>query len=90
MRIKKIKLSEKVLYYSTVKMPEGFEIFRPKIVSDIFLTNFFEDHKLPFCRSLQTLITYISDYARVENKLNLVEHSKRGMFFQTNENSEPM
>ena len=90
MRIKKIKLSEKILYYSTVKMPKGFEIYRPKIASDIFLKNFFKDYNPPFCKTLQTLVTYISDYMRVENKLNLVEHNKRGMFFQTNENSEPM
>ena len=53
MRIKKKILSEKILYYAQVKMPKGFEIIRSDIVRDILLTNFYEDHKVLFNKSLQ-------------------------------------
>jgi|TARA_R110000803_G_C11987305_1_gene321506 hypothetical protein len=90
MRIKKKLLSEKALYFAQAKMPKGFEINRPSIVSDIFLSNFYEDYKPPFNKALHSLIIYVSDFMRLENKLDLIPHNKKGMFFEKNENSNLM
>ena len=90
MRIKKKILSEKILYYAQVKMPKGFEIIRSDIVRDILLTNFYEDHKVLFNKSLQAVVTYVSDFMRLENRKDLVPHSRRGLVFDKNENSKPM
>ena len=79
MRIKKKILSEKILYYAQVKMPKGFEIIRSDIVRDILLTNFYEDHKVLFNKSLQAVVTYVSDFMRLENRKDLVPHSRRGL-----------
>jgi hypothetical protein len=86
--IEKIKLSEKKLYCSNIDMPKGFEIERPTITSDIFLCNFYKDYKPPHNHALQKIITYVCDFMRLENKLDLIPHSKRGMFFEKNENSD--
>lgn len=88
MKINKINLSEKSLYFGEVKMPKGFEIERPTITSDIFLSNFYEDYKPPHNLSLERIITYVSDFIRLENDLDLIPHSKKGMFFEKNENSD--
>ena len=90
MRIKKKILSKKVLYYAQVNMPKGFEIVRSDIVQDILLTNYYSDHKVPFNKSLDAIVKYVSDFMRVENHIDLIVYNMRGLVFDKNESSKPM
>ena len=88
MEIKKIKLSEKIIYYGEVKMPEGFELDSSSFVKDIFLSKFYEDYKAPPNIEEHRLHTYINEFIYLKFKINLILLNSYGLFFEKNEKSK--
>lgn len=87
--INKKILSEISLYHGFVKMPKGFEIEKDELVKNIFLSKYYENINYPFSISFDKLKTYVSDFIKVEHKLNLVPKKIYGNFYEKNEISEP-
>jgi hypothetical protein len=88
MEIKKIKLSEKIIYHGEVKMPEGFELDNSSFVKDIFLSQFYKNYKAPANIEQQRLHTYINEFINLKFKINLISLNSYGLFFEKNEKSK--
>lgn len=89
-KINKKILSEVIMYEGVVQMPEGFEIQKDEIVKHITAHQYYEDYKIPFCKEVSRIETYILDYLRAEYKLPFETGKKAiGYFYQSNERSKP-
>jgi hypothetical protein len=86
--INKKILSEIALYKGKVKMPKGFEINNEELVNNIFLSQYYENFEYPFSISFDKLNKFISDYMRLEHKLNLVPKKITGNFYEKGESSK--
>jgi len=87
--INKKVLSEIALYGGTVKMPEGFEIEKEELTKNIFLSQYYENFEYPFSITFDKLKNFITDFIKVEHKLNLVPKKIYGNFYEKNEFSKP-
>jgi hypothetical protein len=73
-------LSEIDLYFSKIKMPEGFEIDREKLSVDILLSTIY-NREFPFSKSLDMLQTYLREHIYLEYKLTLINKKTIGNIY---------
>ena len=84
--MKKIILSEIGLYYGLIKMPEGFEIDRKKLSSDIL--SFTTDNKqFTFSKSWDMLQTYLREHINLEYSFTLVHKKTTGNIYKPKQHS---
>lgn len=88
-QIEKIILSEMAIYYGDVNMPKDWHIDKETLVKDITISNYYDDVSYPFSKVWDTLKTYISDYMRLEYKIDLIIKKTYGIYFEKNEISKP-
>jgi hypothetical protein len=89
-KINKIILSENIIYKGIIKMPDGWEVKKDDIVKHITASNYYTDYKNPFCKEVDRVETYILDYLRAEQKLQLKTGFKNSsVFYEKNERSKP-
>jgi len=87
--INKKVLSETALYFGNLKMPKGYEIEKDLLVKNITLSQYYEDVEYPFSRTWDKINTFITDFMRVEYKIDLQSKNYYGSFYERNEISEP-
>jgi hypothetical protein len=82
-------LSEQVLYYGNISMPNGFEIEEKNLTNDILQSELYPN-TVSFSKTLDRLSTYISDHIKVKYNINLVQKNTYGNIYQPGEITLPM
>ena len=82
-------LSEIALYYGDVAMPNGFEIDRKRLQSDILKSNMF-NRELSYSRAWDMLNTYIREHIKVEYDIALINKESWGNIYKPKEISIPL
>jgi AAA+ superfamily predicted ATPase len=98
--MQKVVLSEISLIHGSIDSPQGFEINRNKIRSDILasfitqkrITNneksySYRDYEVPYSQPLTWLKDYLRDHVKVEYGFTLVQKSEHGNVMYPNEKS---
>ena len=76
-------LSEIPLFYGDIKMPNGFEINRNKLLSDIILHEI-NNSTFPFSKEWDKLNTFLREHIYVEYGYTLVNKLTKGTYFKPN------
>ena len=82
-------LSEQVLYFGDVSMPEHWEIDRNELAHHI-LQSSLTNKKLQFSKTYDKLNTYIRDHIGLKHSINLVNKSTWGNIYKPNETTIPL
>ena len=80
--INKKVLSETALFFGELKMPKGYEIETGLLVKNIALSHYYDDVEYVFSKAWDKINTFITDFMRVEHKINI--QSKRAGSSQFN------
>jgi hypothetical protein len=73
-------LSEIDIYFGQIEMPEGFEIDREKLCTDILLSTIY-NREFPFSRSWDMLQTYLREHINLEYNFTLVNKKTIGNIY---------
>jgi hypothetical protein len=87
--INKKILSETALYFGNLKMPEGFEIEKDVLIKNTALSNYYDDVEHRFSRTWDKVNTFITDFMRVEYRIDLQSKKYFGSYYEKNQISEP-
>ena len=87
--INKKVLTETALYFGDLKMPKGYEIEKDVLVKNIALSYYYEDVQYSFSRAWDKINSFITDFMRVEYKLDLQSKNFYGSYYEKNQISEP-
>jgi hypothetical protein len=88
-QITKIQLSETAIYWGRANMPKDWHIDKERLIKDITLSNYYEDVSYPFSKTWDMLKTYVCDFMRLEQKIDLSAKKTFGNFYEKNEISKP-
>ena len=87
--INKKVLSETALFFGELKMPKGYEIETGLLVKNIALSHYYDDVEYVFSKAWDKINTFITDFMRVEHKINIQSKDYYGSFYERNQISEP-
>ena len=86
MSMQKKVLSEKALYTVNIEMPQGFEIDREQLKSDILESKLSGD--LKFSKSWDMLKNYVIENVRLKHNISLVNKETYGIILKPEEKSD--
>jgi hypothetical protein len=87
--MKKLILSEIVLYYGLIEMPKGFEIDQEKLSLDIFTSTTY-NKEFPFSKSWNMLQTYVCEHINLEYDFSLVHKKTIGNIYKPRQYSNSL
>ena len=82
-------LSEQVLYYGDVKMPEGWDI-NPLNLCKQFFDSLYHEKDFHFCKDWDKLNTYIREHINLKYSINLINKKTWGDIYKPQEISIPL
>jgi hypothetical protein len=82
-------LSEQLLIYDNVSMPQGFEINNDKLLGDN-LESLYLEKEFPFSKTWDMLNTYIKEHVNLKYSYNLVNKKTWGSVYKPQERTFPL
>ena len=82
-------LSEQVLYYGDVKMPEGWEINALNLCKQLF-DSLYHEKDFSFCRDWDKLTTYVREHIRIKYNFSLENKDSWANAYIPNEKTQTL